>query len=390
MSFVSPEPLIDLCRRLIAIPSVMQEERELAAFAAERMEALGFTDVHLDEFGNVIGRVAGRGGGGRRLLLDAHIDTIGVPEPDKWRTDPFGGEVRDGRIYGRGAADMKGAFAAMLMAGAMLAGDRGALAGDLYVSGTVCEELVEGPALGHVLAEVNPDWVVIGESTGLNLAIGQRGRAELRLTAHGKPAHSSAPHLGVNAVEQMAVVMAELRGLQLAADPLLGQAILALTAIISSPYPGQSVLPDRCFATYDRRLLVGETPAGVLEEVRQAIAAAGKGLQARVDLAKADFLTYTGYHVERECFAPAWKTAPQDPLVQGALVGLRKAGLSPSLTAYAFCTNGSESAGRLGTPTIGFGPGSEAQAHTVDEYLELSQLTAAAAGYAGLVRSLLA
>ncbi len=391
--------VVGLCQSLVRIPSVMREEGKLAAYAAEQMEHLGFESVRIDAMGNVFGRVSGtaRAGAGearepRRLLLDAHIDTIAVTEPSKWTVDPFGGEVRDGKVFGRGSSDMKGSFAAMLTAGAALARDRSAFSGEFWVAGTVCEEVVEGPSLGFVMDQVSPTWVVIGEATSLNLNVGQRGRAEIQVTTYGRPAHSSTPHLGVNAVDKMTRLMGEIKLLELGRDELLGPAIMALTAVQSRPYPGQSVVPDRCSATYDRRLLVGEEPEFVLDQVRQAIkrlALEDSTFSADVDLAKAVFDTYTGHHMERVCFARAWKTSVDSPLVRGSLAGLRAAGLSPKMAAYAFCTNGSESAGLRGVPTVGFGPGNEAQAHTVDEHVEINSLRAAASGFEGLARALL-
>lgn len=366
------EEVVDYCRELVRIPSLPRQEGALAEAIRGRMVDLGYDEARVDDMGNVIGRVGS--GEGPRLLFDGHIDTVGVTDASRWRHDPFGGEVEDGRLYGRGASDMKGSLAAMVYAAA-----QGRLRGTVYVSGTVCEELVEGPGLGRVIEQVRPDYVVIGESTSLDLYVGQRGRAEIVLEALGVPAHSSTPHLGSNAIRSMAGLLPRLDALPMAEDELLGRALIEPTDVISRPYPGISVLPDLCRVTLDRRLLVGETPEGVLGQVLSAC-----GPVARVSMAEAGFKTYTGFNVAVPKFAPAWKTPVNHPLVRAALKGLAWAGLPPRLGAYGFCTNGSYSAGKYGLPTIGFGPANESQAHTVDEYIEVEALLAAVRGYRGI------
>lgn len=363
----------------------------MARLLEAEMKDRGFDTVWVDDVGNVIGKVTGQKSG-KSLLLDGHMDTIVVTDTGQWRHDPFGGEIEEGAIYGRGAADMKGALAAMVEAGAYWAKHREELAGSLYITGSVSEELVEGPALAHVLGSLKPDFVVIGEASNLDLNIGQRGRAEILLQTLGVPAHSSSPHLGINAVKKMARALQILAEVNLGGDELLGPAILEVTDIISTPYPGISVLPDRCQATLDRRLLPEEDEASVVEQISSILAqekSRDKDFRFEVEIAKADFVTYSGYRIQSSKFAPAWKFPMRHPLVKMAYAGLKKAGLEPKFSAYSFCTNGSASAGRLGIPTVGFGPGRESEAHTIDEYLEISSLVMAAKGYIGLIGEVL-
>ncbi len=117
------------------------------------------------------------------------------------------------------------------------AADRARLAGRVAVSATVMEEVMEGVSLKTVMEHVHPNAVVIGEATQLNLNRGGRGRAEIQLETIGRPAHSSSPQLGVNAVQDMLRVVAGVEQLTLGVDPVLGPAIMALTDIISDPYP---------------------------------------------------------------------------------------------------------------------------------------------------------
>jgi len=384
---MATQELVELAGQLIRIRSVTGEEKDLAAFVRDYMQRSGYDEAIIDEAGNVIGVI--RGQGGKRILFDAHLDTVGPGDEAAWSCHPFGGEVADGKLYGRGAADMKGALAAMLYAGAQLARAAERPPWDVYISGTVSEEVAEGRCFELVLDRVQPDLVIIGEASELNLKIGQRGRAEIQVKTAGQSAHSSNPQLAVNAAEHLADVIRALRRVPLGRDPLLGDAILVLTDVISRPYPGQSVIPYEACATYDRRLLAGETEERVLADLEEAVAALREqnpALKVSFAIAAGEHRTYTGYRFHNRRFFPAWKLAPEHPYVTAALAALREAGLAPEISAYRFCTNGSASMGKRGIPTMGFGPGREDQAHVVDEYIEVAALEQAARGYGALMR----
>ncbi|GIV67553.1 YgeY family selenium metabolism-linked hydrolase [Caldilinea sp.] len=376
--------LVAFTQDLVRIPSLSGEEGPAVERVVAEMHRLGFDEVFVDENGSAVGIVNGARPG-PTILLDAHIDTVGIAPGSTWTRDPFGAVVEDGYIYGRGAADMKGALAAMVYAVGSL--DRSALAGRAVVSATVMEEVLEGIALESVMERVRPDFVVIGEATQLNLNRGGRGRAEIHLETLGVPAHSSSPHLGVNAVHEMIKLIHIVESTPLDSHPLLGPALLALTDIISDPYPAYSVTPSRCRVTYDRRTLPGETPESVLGAILNQPEA--QGLRCNAVIAQGEHRTYTGKVLQAQKFFPAWEFAEEHPFVQMALRGLRTARLNPQLRAYRFCTNAASSAGKLGAPTVGFGPAAEEDAHVVDERLSIAELTAAARGYAGIVQEAL-
>jgi putative selenium metabolism hydrolase len=385
------EALVTLCRDMIRVNSVTGGEKSMAEMLCTRMKEMGFDDVYTDETGSVIGKIGGSGGG-KTIVLDGHIDTVDVSDPAGWTHGPFAAEEKDGRIYGRGAADMKGASAAMITAAACLAQDKRP-AGDIYVTGTVLEEVAEGVSLRYILEKIKADVVIIGEATELNLNIGQRGRAEVLLTVKGKSAHSSNPEKGINAVTRMMTLLQRLETVKIPSHEVLGNGILALTDIISSPYPGASVIPERCAVTMDRRLLAGEDEETVLGGIRAVIEELKKEIpsfDAEASIAGMELNFYTGLRTGIVKFAPAWllDRAKNGALIDAVLAALGRAGLSPRVSTYKFCTNGSASAGHLGIPTIGFGPCAEWQAHVVDEYVEIEQLFAAAKGYYELIDTL--
>ena len=376
--------LVEFTQALVRLPSLSGEEQQVAARVEAEMRALAYDSVTVDANGSVIGVVQGAQPG-PTLLLDAHTDTVTISPGAPWQHDPFGAEIDGDALYGRGAADMKGALAAMVHAAAAL--DRTQLRGRVVVSASTLEEVMEGVALQAVMAAYPPDMVIIGEATNLNLVHGGRGRAELHLTTTGKPSHSSAPHLGRNAVLDMVRVIDAVGTLQLGEHPLMGPAILALTDIISQPWPGNSVIPSICKVTYDRRVLPGETAEGVINEITSLPGV--QGLPLKVRIGETGYSAFTGVALSTHKFFPAWLLDADDAIVTRAQAALAQAGQAPALSAYRFCTNAAYSAGVAGVPTIGYGPAGETDAHVIDERLRLEDLFAAAVGYGALMTGLL-
>lgn len=383
--------LLRLCQRMISLQSYTGDEGRLAEELKKTMLELGYDRAWIDEFGNVVGEIRGALGG-PSILFDGHIDTVDVSDAPDWTVPPFGGIIKEGRLYGRGASDMKCALAAMIYGAASLIGSREKMAGAVYVSGTVCEETFEGLGLSKVVDKLKPDFVVIGEASALNLKRGQRGRAEIVVTTTGKAAHSSNPEVGKNSVYMMLKLVEKIRQLPVSHEEFLGDGILELTDIVSAPYPGASVVPHKCRVTFDRRLLVGETEEAVLEPLRQCVRdlkAEDPQFEADIQIATASQTCHTGEVMSGKRFFPAWILPAEHPLVSGALAAIRQTGLEPAVTKYSFCTNGSYSAGIAGIPTIGFGPGAEDGAHVVDENIEIAQVNAAAIGYQAIAAKIL-
>jgi putative selenium metabolism hydrolase len=388
---LSIDNLIKKCQRFISFPGESGQEKEAATYLKEVMEDLGFDRVWIDDWGNTIGVIEGQGT--EKILLQGHMDTVGVENQELWSINPYGGVIKDGKLYGRGTSDMRTAIMTMAFAAASFIPYKEDLQGDIIVAGTVHEEIFEGVAQGKVVDQVDPDLVIIGEATNLNLAIGQRGRAEIQVTTYGKSAHSANPQEGVNAVKQMMKFLAEVEQLELPVDDFLGEAILELTDIHSRPYPGRSVVPEECLATFDRRLLVGESEESVLaplEEISDNLSKRDKSFKAEVKLVEAEVDCYTGNTLASKRFFPAWKYSQEDSFVKEAYQALQDSGLKSQISHYSFCTDGSQSAGIRQIPTIGFGPSEEKLAHVVDEYVELTQLEGAYRGYVAILKKLLA
>ena len=195
----------------------------------------------------------------------------------------------------------------------------------------------------------------------------------------------------MNAVYKMARLIMEIQKLEPPVHPQLGKGILELTDIKSSPYPGASVVPEYCRATFDRRLLVGETKESVLkpiEEIIERLSEEDHEFQARASFSVGEEKCYTGEIIRGERFFPGWYYGPEEEYIRDIAAELREMGFAPEFTQYSFCTNGSHYAGEKGIKTIGMGPSRENLAHTADEYVELSQLFGAEKCYYGIMKAL--
>lgn len=386
------QEVISLCQSMIQAQSYSGHEDQAAKILTEYFKFHGYDEVITDDYGNVIGHIKGKQPG-PKVLFDGHMDTVPVTNEAEWPYPPFGAEIHDGKIYGRGTSDMKGALSAMACAGATFAEKtKKDFAGDIYVAGVVHEECFEGVAARSISKLVKPDYVIIGEASNLNIKIGQRGRAEIVVETFGKPAHSANPEKGINAVYKMAEVIEEIRKLEPTSHPVLGKGILELTDIKSSPYPGASVVPEYCRATYDRRLLTGETKESVLkplQELCEKMEAEDPQLKVKVSYATGKETCYTGNEITGERFFPGWLYDEKESFVQDVYQELTSNGYQPEITQYNFCTNGSHYAGEAGIKTLGIGPSRENFAHTVGEYIEIDQLIKVTDCYGYVMKALL-
>ena len=383
---------LELLKKLVACPSLSGQEQGVADILKGYLKENGFTAPENDRYGDLVAGVAGSRPG-IRLLFDGHMDTVPAKNAEDWTTPPFEPVIREGKLFGRGTSDMKGAVAAFAVAAAQYLREKGRdFAGELWFAGVVQEECFEGVCAREVAKRVRPDLVIIGEASEGNLKLSQRGRAEIVLETFGVPCHSANPQKGVNAATAMCALIHEIMKLPVTRDPrMVGDGILVLTDIKSDPYPGASVVPHYCRATFDRRLLVGETRESVLKPIEAIIEAQKRldpTLNARVSYPMGSAVCATGETVEAErFFAPWWFAA--DERVLRVKAAMEERGLAPAITGYSFCTNGSYYAGEAGIPTFGYGPSREDLAHTVDEHIALKDLYDAVDGYLAILHALL-
>jgi acetylornithine deacetylase/succinyl-diaminopimelate desuccinylase-like protein len=302
----------------------------------------------LDGRPNVVARFPGDRADKPRLLLAPHTDTVSVLG---MTIPPFGGEVRDGKVWGRGASDTKGPMAAMLCALARLKDRLPTLGYEIWFAGLMGEESGQFGAKA-LASEEKFDFVIAAEPTELKTVQAHKGSLWVTLTAHGKAVHASAPERGENAIYKMTETIESIRRsvipeLSKKEHPMLGQSTLSVGTIRGGVKT--NVVPDHCEATIDIRLIPEEDPLRIINLIQQAA---------------------PGIEIAHHGSSPLY-TDPSHALIQK----LSSLGATP-VGAPWFCDAAVFSA--KGMPAVALGPGSIAQAHTADEFISIKDLEAGA------------
>jgi len=376
------QELIDFHRQLVRLPSLSGQEGAVADAVYAKMTSLDFDKVWRDPLGNVIALKRGEFPG-LTLLFDAHLDVAPVGELERWQHEPFGGELVDGRVWGRGSADTKASLAAMLAGLSSLPST--SLSGRVVLAATVQEETLTSAAVFCILKQFTPDVFVTGEPTSLELAVAQKGRVTLELQSHGRSAHTSQPEAGENAVDKMIEAIQRLRQMPMHIDPDLGREFLELTEIISAPYPNSSVVPFGCTARLIGRILPEETRPGFMARVGEALSDLA-GIEASI--AHLNGCCYTGESLEMDDFLPGWRNPPEDIWGKRILTALAAEGL-PAKSFASGCGTNASATGGLALPAFIYGPGSLKQAHTVDEWIAVDDIRRAVRGYRAIAAACL-
>jgi putative selenium metabolism hydrolase len=378
------DDIITFLREICAIPSMEGQLGEVGERVAEEMRRLKFDEVRFDKMGNILGRV---GHGPTVIVYDSHIDTVGIGDPNAWAWDPFKGKVEDGVLYARGACDEKGSTPGMIY-GLALGRDLELFSEDdftLYYFGNM-EEWCDGIAPNsfvEVDPKVRPDFVVIGEPTKMQVYRGHKGRLELKMTARGKSAHAAANHLGDNAIYKMLPIIEAISHMepQLGDHEFLGHGKITVTDI-EVKTPSINAVPDECTIYIDRRMTFGETRAEVRAQLEALIPPNQKN-QITLEALFYDEPSYTGFVLPVDKYFPAWAFEADHPLVTAGQAVRWAIGLPDAPSGkWGFSTNGIYWAGKAGIPCIGFAPGDELTAHTVEDSVPLADVVKATEFYA--------
>jgi acetylornithine deacetylase/succinyl-diaminopimelate desuccinylase-like protein len=382
--------LVDTLSQLVATPSVNPMGRPvsgpeffeyrmtewLQAFF-ERLSLPWMRQTVAPQRDNIVARFDGNPGpaeGGRVILFEAHQDTVPV---DGMTIDPWRPTVRDGRLYGRGSCDIKGGMTAMLGALARLIEEQPRQCPTVVMACTVNEEhgYSGAQALTRLWSEIDsdsiiprvPDAAVIAEPTNLDVVVAHKGAVRWRVHTHGRAAHSSQPQLGDNAIYKMARVVAALEiyardvPASLAAHPLCGRPSLSV-GVISGGLSVNTV-PDRATIEIDRRIIPGEDGETAYRQVVDYVT-------HRTELGNA--VEHERPYLEGRSLADGPNRRLAAQLVESA----RRVRSQAAEIGVPFGTDAATIAA-AGVPSVVFGPGSIAQAHTADEWLSLDELSAA-------------
>ncbi|TKJ29340.1 MAG: hypothetical protein CEE40_08885 [Chloroflexi bacterium B3_Chlor] len=381
-------PMISFCQRLVRTPSLPGEEGDVAESVRAEMELLGYDEVWVDDWGNVVGLVRGRGTG-RSLMFNGHMDHVDPGEVKDWPYAPYSGEIHRGRLWGRGAADMKGPLAAMIYAGGVLAREAIHPPGDLYVAAVVQEE-VGGLGTQKLVQSLSPEIAVVGEATGNQLARGHRGRIELVVRVRGKSVHASVPRQGVNPHAVLARFIQRLETLALAQDETFGHSTVAPTVYLTDQR-SSNVVPGEARVHLDWRNVPGETREDViaqLQPVLDACLAEVEGSHGELLVHTRELRTYTGRIEAFPAVFPSYGLDADHPLVlKGQQVLARVLSRPVDIVTWDFATDGGHLM-EAGVPTIGFGPAEADRVHTVEESVAVEMLVEGLVGYTALALEL--
>jgi len=380
------DKLIEFTQELISIPSPPGKEDDVRKRIKGEMEYVGFDEITIDAMGNLYGSL---GRGSEIIAFDSHMDTVDVGNPEKWTHEPFNGTIENEIIYGRGASDQKGGLAAILFALKILT--KIGIPENLQIIfvGSVREEEHEGLNWQHLIdvKRIKPDKVVLTEPSNLKIAIGQKGRVDLKITTDGISAHGANPDQGINAIYNLLPIIEDIRKLQknLHTDPLLGKAQISVTAIESSS-PNINATPDKAIIHVDRRLVSNESDLTAIEQLKNLESI--KNTHARIFVPEYTVQLNSGKVFTFKSYYPSWVMDQKHPLVQQAMEVYRKQFQEePQLKYWPFSTNGAATKGIFNIPTIGFGPGKEEHAHTPEDQVTVDHLIKATEFYIRLIRS---
>ncbi len=379
--------IVRFLRDMIRIPAESRQEEQRCRRVLEEYRRLGFDEAFFDGLGSVVGRI---GNGPLKILMDGHIDCVGVGDPDAWDHDPFVGKEEDGKIWGRGAVDELPAIACMAY-GAKILQEQGLLDLDqvsLYLCASVMEEDCDGYCMLHLINEegIKPDVVVLGEPTDMQVFRGHRGRLEASISTRGVSAHGAHAEHGVNALYKMAPIISDVEELnkRLAVDEFLGKGSV-IVSHIECTSPSLNAVPDSARIVLDRRLTAGETVESAMAELR-SLPHIG---DAEVELLDYETTSWRGTAARQDKYYPTWVLPEEHWLVQGVTAAAETVlGNRPAISRWAFSTNGVATMGRLGIPTVGFAPGREELAHTTGEWVAVEDMVKATAVYSLIPRLL--
>ena len=373
---IDPDDVRHLLTKLIRSRSLNPpgDVRECAGLIAEELRKRNLPSEIIEEkpgVANVVSLLQGQAGG-KTMVWNGHFDV--VPAGENWEFDPFGGEFRDGYIYGRGSSDMKSGLAAMIVALDALKKAQAPFRGRIVFQAVGDEETgSEGGTMLMIRKKIGAEaaFAIVSEPTNLQISIGNRGLRWIEVTVKGRASHAGRPHLGANALQAAARMISGLEKLDFKArHPLFEIPTPSLSVTMMQAGTKINIIPERCTFAIDRRMIPGETSETVRREIEEVV---------RQNLS-------TGISAEIRITHEGWEPYALDP-ASSLVAGLSRAvqevvGEAPRLKGKAGCTDASHLVHKAGIPTVCFGPGLEDTAHTANERVALEKVVQAAEIYA--------
>lgn len=368
--------LVEFAQQLVQTPSLSGKEQPVARLIADQLMKIGYHDVEIDEYGNVIGIF---GEGKPKLMFNGHMDHV----PSAGMQDPFKGEIVDGSrwnekglaLRGRGSCDMKANVAAGAFAPVFLKEMGKSIQHSYLFTADVREEIDGYEGISSILARgIRADYGLSGESTNLNVSVGHRGKVQFDIIIQGRSSHAATPNKGINAVNCAIPILQAIEKYhqQLPKDPLYGAATITVTRIQSKPEGDVAVVPSSCILRIDRRYIPSETPDSCQQELEDLVAnvSTEHSISAKV---------------ERVNVYPLMQIDKKHPFVTEALSAVEAiVGKTPNVITWQFGVNATFMS-EAGIPSIGIGPGNEKYAHTPEEHVPILEIIDASKIYAELI-----
>jgi len=377
---IKKKELVDLTTRLVQIPTENPPGNEKAAvpFLKSILSKMGFktkTILSPKRRWNIIAEKRW-GKGGRTLIFNGHLDVVPAGDPSQWKYPPFQGKLHKGRIYGRGASDMKSGVASFIHALSMIGRSKTHLHQGAVILHLVSDEESHGHhGMGFLTRRggIHGDAALVGEPTDLCPVITHKGALWLKISTLGKSVHSARPHLGVNAIEKMMKFIHQIYLISLENEhPLLGKPTLNVGTIRGGTKI--NIVPDLCEIELDRRILPGEKKEEIVKEIKEIL----DSLRLQDTLFQ--------YQMEEIDFAEPSEVNPEEEIVRTGVEAIYQVtGENRPLRAFSGFTDSRYYINQCRIPTLVLGPGETNQIHTKDESVEVEALVQAAHIYARIV-----
>ena len=383
--FISEGEIVNIAQALIRSPSV-NPPAQTAECAQVVSDILRKNNIKAEiveaqpGVANVVARLEGQKGG-KRLLLNGHMDVVAPGEG--WTIDPFGGEVRNNFIYGRGACDMKSGITVMLSAMIAFKRSEQPFNGEIIFTAVGDEETGSRFGTKYLLEQGianQVDLAIVTEPTDLAIELGNRGLRWFDISVKGLACHAGRPHLGVNAIQYASKIVAAIHGMKFTRkDDRFEISHPSISVTMINAGTQVNVIPNRCRIAVDRRMIPGETTDSVLHELDEIVSSAIAG-QPDIDVE---------IHMRPESWDP-YLITEDEPVVVALKKGhFEVTGERPIVRTKLACTDASHIFHQAGIPVVLYGPGIAGKSHQVDECVPISNLIVATGVLQSVFRDIL-
>ncbi len=383
-SKIKEEDITNLAQKLIRIPSdEIAGEQEVCEYLSDILKSLGMK-VRLQEVlpkrPNIIAEVLG-GNNGKSIMFNGHIDTVPIGNIEKWNTDPYKAIIKDNKLFGRGATDMKGSIASMIIAIKYIMNNVENFNGKIIFTGVMAEETT-GLGTQKVLEEnIKTDMAIVGEPSDEKIYRAHKGTIWFNIFTYGKLEHSSESNKESNnaiinmmkLIEEINKISKELEGKN---NSLVGHPSINVGLIEGGTK--QNMIADSCKVSIDRRILPEEEPNEILDELRVRF----DNLRLIDNRLK--------FNIEKDTIREAVEVSESEPIVQEVKRAVNKIlNINPIVSGMKATTDMSILVNQGNIPSVIYGPGFIKQAHTIDEFIEVERLVKSSQVYAEVLLNIL-